>query len=277
MITGEPVKSPIRSALDYVSDHAKTAGFIASIGLAIPFSPRFGPMGSAMATWFWLFVAFLFAAALIADFSEKYRLHIVLRILMTLVVLVLLLAFGWWLTQQADVEPHLLFSITPGRTVILDNSKGKSDISDVHIQAVEYLMGPPEEAVKIVRRRSVAGDLEDAPFTVKAGKTHDVNLNGFGILEIKDFDPNNLHSFMEAWTHFYCLRFAFVNTGTNARYVHYMIVSPYRGGPDIPEHPERVASSSAKPGSDVFPFNMLQAIKADCRSMWGTELMEYQP
>ncbi len=174
-----------------------------------------------------------------------------------------------------DAEPHLGFSITPGRTIVLDNSRGKSNLEDFHIQAIDYTMFGPSAGTKIVDRTTIGNDLEFTPFTVKSGRTKDLNLNTqeFSILGIRDFRTQDL---TDSWTHFYCLRFSFTNAGTGMRYVHYMTITPFRNGPDIPEHPESF-TTTAKAGQELFPFNMLHAIKADCRAVWGSELTEYQP
>src|SRR5437879_13815504 len=89
MIIGEPLKSPLRPAVDFILDHPKTAGFLAAIALAISLSPKASTMGS----WICLFIALLFAIAMVVGFREKYRLHYVWVCLMVLVVLAILSAF----------------------------------------------------------------------------------------------------------------------------------------------------------------------------------------
>jgi hypothetical protein len=177
-----------------------------------------------------------------------------------------------------DAEPHLTFSITPGRTIVLDNSRGKSDVEDVRIQAIEYLVAPAPGPVKIVDHTTIGNDLELKPFTIKGGGKKDLNLDTqeYAILMIRDFNFRNGPDTPDSWTHFYGLRFTFTNAGTGIRYVHYMVISPFRNGPDIPEHPESFTMTT-KAGEEPFPFNMLRAIKADCRAVWGNELPEYQP
>ena len=120
MITGEPVKSTLQTIVDLVLDHPKLAGLIAFVALAISLSPRATTVGS----WICLFVALLFAVAMVAGFREKYRLHTGWIVLMSVAVAAVLGGIGYWLTHAAQETPKTV-TVTAelhGQSKLLVNS-----------------------------------------------------------------------------------------------------------------------------------------------------------
>lgn len=177
----------------------------------------------------------------------------------------------------------LQFSINQDRTLILDNSLGKSELVDFHINALEVWLDDvafDKGDAKIKDSTQIGNDLNDTPFMLKAGEIKDISLltPEYAILEYNSQPTNQLQPL--ARTHYYCLRFLFLNAATGETFVHYMVISAYRGPLGlllaVGEHPE-TETHDDKNAATGFPFNIARAIKEHARNHWGTEYREYQP
>ncbi len=174
--------------------------------------------------------------------------------------------------------PALQFAVTADKVLVIDNSKGASALQDFQVTAIEYHLDPTafvNNHATIANRNQIGGDLDFTHFDVKARETKRINLNeGRYGFTLRMHQVPGMEEF-DSQIHYFCLRFKFTKQDTGETFVHYLVISPYTNSFDFAEHPESAAGSTT--GSEGFPFSIVRIIKADARTVYGTEYREYQP
>src|SRR6266852_570826 len=163
--------------------------------------------------------------------------------------------------------PKLKISLTSGkrddRTLILDNTKGDSQLGNFLINGLECYLdmkGVVNASAKIDQCNSLPGPLNFKPFDIEKGATKRFNLNeGQSAIAIHMHDPKDeaLRSF-DDMRRYICLRIIFTQSATAETFVHYLVMSPYGDLFLLAEQPEHSGSGPPlKPGGEGWPYSIV--------------------
>jgi hypothetical protein len=238
--------------------------------------------------WLGWIAAFFFTFAFYHYTKLYFEKHGLVAQYGTCVLFLLVLLVSMWFSvskierhirARLTTVPNLQIALNEKEILILDNTKGSSDLRDFRVTAVEYyldLQSIVHQQVKIISRNPIGGDLDFEHFDVKAGEVKEIDLNQGRYGDIRVY-LRKQPEIADVQVHYLCLRLVFTSEDTGETFVHYVVVSPYNDGLAWGERPDRVGAGQAEGNSEGFPYNIPRTIKADARSFYGTEFREYKP